>query len=132
MLIKQSQILIGHLTIAHLVQDIEEILITLTIHLLEFDLWQIHPLQHKCLIEKGKPCTIEIMQHLCISTTFFNNGRKLEQVTNKNNLFATKRHIRMEYHSKASVHTIHHITSYHRSLINYYRVCLPENLELFI
>jgi hypothetical protein len=58
MLIKQSQILIRNLSIAHFVQDVKEILITLTIHLLKFYLWQIHSLQHKCLIEKWKPSTI--------------------------------------------------------------------------
>ena len=61
MLIKQSQILICYLSVAHLVQDVKESLITLSIHLLEFNLWQVHPLQYKRLVKERKPSTIEIM-----------------------------------------------------------------------
>ena len=126
--IKVHDVFWCHLVHAHVFQDVKEVLIILTIHLLELDLYESHTLDGIRFVEEKVVCVVEILQKVFL-WPLLHHRRQLEHIANEDHLLASERHVVPECLTHGVVDGIHHVTSHHRYLIDDDGICMEKGKD---
>ena len=123
--IEVHDVLRCHLVHADVFQDVKEVFIILTVHLLELNLHQSHALDGIRLVEEKVICTVQVLQQVFF-WPLLHHRRQLEHVAHEDHLLASEWHVVSECLTHGVVDGIHHVTSYHRHLIDDDGICMEK------
>ena len=90
----------------------KEVLIILTVHLLELNLHESHALDDIRLVEEKVVSVVQILQQVFLWSLLYHR-RQLEHVAHEDHLLASEWHVVPKCFAHGVVNGIHHVASYH-------------------